>query len=169
MQKNNVEFPARGVKPRKRIEYAADFRREGYIVLEDRGQFILARRNAFQRLSVAEMTSDHAVRKRTAALAVAGFPVHEGPIFFAQIAPVDGVKNLEFDTQSVELTVHRPPPLFGARQVDDDALHRARRVGHCFLPLPSFISRSRRESDEILLIPARKRYCISGAILAFLR
>ena len=91
MQKNEIEFPARGVEPRKRVERAANFGREGNVVLEDGGQFILTRRNAFERLSVAQVAGDHTVRERAATLHIAGFPVHEGPILLTQIAPVRGV------------------------------------------------------------------------------
>ena len=115
MQKNNVEFPPRGVQLHKCLKYNGTFRRQSYVVFEDCNQFIIASRNAFQRLSVTEMATDHSLRERAAALHVARFRVYEHPILFGQITPVYAIENLEFHIQSIELLNHCLAPSSGTR------------------------------------------------------
>ena len=130
MQKNNVEFPPGGVQLHKRLKYSGTFRGQSYVVFEDCNQFIIANRNAFQRLPVTEMATDHSLREWTATLHVTGFRVYEHPILVGQITPVYAIENLEFHIQSIELLNHCLAPSSGTRQIYDDAFHPARCLNH---------------------------------------
>ncbi len=109
----------------QQAKHVPDAGRQRDIVLENRGAGVCATGDPFDRLPMAEVAGDHAVSQRPPPLTVPGVAVDLHPVLVPEFAPVNALKEIEFDAMRDELFGDGATALLGPPQGDDDAFHAA--------------------------------------------